>query len=108
MVKSFFRLLQPAALACSLGWGTNSVSCALFRWSAINLLHFSSDLDHLFAAMNPFWLQNLAMSGLEGKRPAQWLAEQTKGYSGADLHELATEAARNSVLSMTSALATLR
>lgn len=53
-------------------------------------------------------MQNLAMSSLEGKRPAQWIAEQTRGYSGADLHELATEAARNSVLSMTSALATLR
>ncbi len=66
------------------------------------------NLDNSFAAMNPCLLQNLAMSGLEGKRPAQWLAEQTKGYSGADLHELATEAARNSVLSMTSALATLR
>ncbi|KAL0021947.1 hypothetical protein WJX79_011011 [Trebouxia sp. C0005] len=53
-------------------------------------------------------MQNEAMPDLESKRPAQWLAEQTNGYSGADLHELATEAARNSVLSMTSALATLR
>jgi len=70
------------------------------------LLHFLTDL--FSAAMKPCLLQNLAMSRLEGKRPAQWLAEQTQGYSGADLHELATEAARNSVLSMTSALATLR
>jgi hypothetical protein len=106
MVKSFFKLLQSAAVACSLGWGTTSVSCVLFRRSAKSLLHFLTDL--FSAAMKPCLLQNLAMSRLEGKRPAQWLAEQTQGYSGADLHELATEAARNSVLSMTSALATLR
>lgn len=53
-------------------------------------------------------LQNLALASLQGKRPAQWIAEQTDGYSGADLHELATEAARYSVLSMTNALSGLR
>lgn len=51
---------------------------------------------------------NLALASLQGKRPAQWIAEQTDGYSGADLHELATEAARYSVLSMTNALSGLR
>ena len=79
-----------------------------FQMVCHQLVAFLSGSEQFFAAMNPFLLQNLAMSGLEGKRPAQWLAEQTNGYSGADLHELATEAARNSVLSMTSALATLR
>lgn len=89
------------------------MSCALLRRFSEGLpsprfLNTSFESGQMFAAMNICLLQNLAMSGLEGKRPAQWLAEQTKGYSGADLHELATEAARNSVLSMTSALATLR
>ncbi len=53
-------------------------------------------------------LQNLAQASLGGKRAAQWIAEQTNGYSGADLHELATEAARHSVQSMSSALSGLR
>lgn len=41
-------------------------------------------------------MQNKPLSSLEGKRPLQWIAEQTDGYSGADLHELAVEAAQNS------------
>ena len=53
-------------------------------------------------------LQNVQLSSLDGKRPLQWIAEQTEKYSGADLHELATEAARHSVRSTTSLLSGLR
>ena len=47
-------------------------------------------------------------SGLDGKRAVQWIAEQTDGYSGADLRELAVVAARHSVSSVTNALEALR
>ena len=53
-------------------------------------------------------VQNQSMAELDGRRPLQWVAEETEGVSGADLHELASEAARISVQSMTSALASLR
>lgn len=53
-------------------------------------------------------MQNETVSTLEGKPAVQWIAEQTDGYSGADLHELAAEAARHSVVSVTSALDALR
>ena len=42
-------------------------------------------------------MQNNALSSLGGMRPLQWIAEQTEGYSGADLHSLAAEAAQNSL-----------
>lgn len=42
-------------------------------------------------------MQNGSLPSLAGKRPLQWIAEQTEGYSGADLHQLAAEAARISL-----------
>ena len=42
-------------------------------------------------------VQNGSLPSLGNKRPLQWIAELTNGYSGADLFELAAEAAQNSV-----------
>lgn len=52
----------------------------------------------------PAVMQKQPLSGLGGKRPLEWVAERTEGYSGADLHELSAEAARHSVLSVTQSL----
>lgn len=46
-------------------------------------------------------MQNDPITSLGGKRPLQWLAEQTEGYSGADLLVLVVEAVRNSIASIT-------
>lgn len=62
------------------------------RFASIRMMH------------GPAMMQNCSISSLEGKRPVQWIAEQTEGYSGADLHELAAEAARHSVQSVTQSL----
>ncbi|KAL3148914.1 hypothetical protein ABBQ32_001782 [Trebouxia sp. C0010 RCD-2024] len=56
------------------------------------------------AAVDRELLQKQPLSGLGGKRPLEWVAERTEGYSGADLHELSAEAARHSVLSVTQSL----
>ena len=74
-------------------------------WHACRAWQFSVVCLHLTSCVA---LQNVQQSSLDGKRPLQWIAEQTDKYSGADLHELATEAARHSVRSTTSLLSGLR
>lgn len=49
-------------------------------------------------------MQNNTLPTLGGKRPLQWIAEHTLGYSGADLHELAAEAAQISIELVTPSL----
>ena len=81
----------------------------MYLWLGnIQLLSVVNPLLHnlktqVLPTMKRCWLccvQNASLPSLGNKRPLQWIAELTEGYSGADLYELAAEAAQNSIESM--------
>ena len=109
IIASVFDVMVVAVLTCRHLWSPDSSSSSVSHAVAPAGMSESQERwasNHhgpIFVLM-----QNREQSSLGGKRPLQWVAEQTSRYSGADLHELATEAARHSVRQTTAVLSSLR
>ena len=97
--KIFCALAMFIACINSINTSLNQLACAYRAKQG----HQATAVGQQFVLM-----QNCKENSLGGRRPLEWIAEQTSRYSGADLHELATEAARHSVRQTTAILSSLR